>query len=248
MKRKIYLGLVLFGLGFIGILSMLTMDIPLPEEIMEVLQKDFSSNQIKLLTLINPTIMLLVATVLGVVLHENVNLKSPIITGFLKRNYDSKKLIEISKYGLLMGVLSGVLLLLIQLAYNPFLPNEFIELGEKIKPSIAARFLYGGLTEEILLRFGLMTFIVWLASKVFKSLSPQVYWIGIIISSILFALGHFPIVFQSIDNPSITLMSFILIGNSVSGVLFGWLYWKKGLESAFIGHIITHVVLLLMQS
>lgn len=248
MKRKIYLGLVLFGLGFIGILSMLTMDIPLPEEIMEVLQKDFSSNQIKLLTLINPTIMLLVATVLGVILHENVNLKAPIITGVLKRNYDSKMLIEIGKYGLLIGVLSGVLLLLIQLAYNPFLPNEFIELGEKIKPSIAARFLYGGFTEEILLRFGLMTMIVWLASKVFKSLSPKVYWIGIIISSILFALGHFPIVFQSIENPSITLMSFILIGNSVSGLLFGWLYWKKGLESAFIGHIITHVVLLLMQS
>ena len=248
MKRKVYLGLVLFGLGFIGILSMLTMDIPLPEEIMEVLQKDFSSNQIKLLTLINPTIMLLVATVLGVILHENVNLKAPIITGVLKRNYDSKMLIEIGKYGLLIGVLSGVLLLLIQLAYNPFLPNEFIELGEKIKPSIAARFLYGGFTEEILLRFGLMTMIVWLASKVFKSLSPKVYWIGIIISSILFALGHFPIVFQSIENPSITLMSFILIGNSVSGLLFGWLYWKKGLESAFIGHIITHVVLLLMQS
>jgi len=57
-------------------------------------------------------------------------------------------------------------------------------------------------------------------------------------------LGHFPIAFQAIPNPSIGLLSYIIIGNTIGGIVFGWLYWKKGLESAFIAHIFTHIVLL----
>jgi membrane protease YdiL (CAAX protease family) len=29
------------------------------------------------------------------------------------------------------------------------------------------------------------------------------------------------------------------------GLIFGWLYWKKGLESAFIAHVFIHVVLVI---
>ena len=88
-----------------------------------------------------------------------------------------------------------------------------------------------------------MTLVVWLASKVLNSLTPVVYWIGIIVSSIVFGLGHFPIVFQTVFEPSSFLLLYILIANSLGGVIFGWLYWKKGLESAMIAHIFAHIVM-----
>ena len=96
------------------------------------------------------------------------------------------------------------------------------------------RFLYDGITEEILMRFGLMTFLVWLVSKIIKKTNDASYCAGILISSLLFAVGHFPVAFQAVNNPSADLLSYILIGNSVGGFIFGWLFWEKGLEASFV--------------
>jgi len=68
-----------------------------------------------------------------------------------------------------------------------------------------------------------------------------------IISSIIFALGHFPIAYQVVENPSMALLTYILIGNTIGGLIFGWLYWKKGLESAFLAHILTHVIMVMAE-
>jgi membrane protease YdiL (CAAX protease family) len=62
---------------------------------------------------------------------------------------------------------------------------------------------------------------------------------------LVFAVGHFPIAFHAVGTPSSMLLLYILIGNTIGGVIFGWLYWKKGLESAFIAHILAHVVMLM---
>ena len=243
-KERLILGIVLFTLGFIGVLSILTMNIPLPEEASKILLEQFTPKQIKLLTLINPTIILIVAILLGVFMHDKVSLDVPIIKGIIK-NDKNYQISSILKYGIIGGVISGIILTLVGVLFYPILPLEFIELGDTLKPTLIARFLYGGLTEEILMRFGLMSFVIWLLSKIFKTINSKIYWIGILIAAVIFALGHFPIAFQAVSNPSVLLLSYILIGNSIGGVIFGWLYWKKGLETAFIAHICTHIIMIL---
>ena len=246
-KQKALLGLILFGLGLIGVLSILTMNIPLPPEAEAVLKDRFTEQQIKMLTLINPTIMVIVAVIVGTILYQKVNLKVPIIEKMVGIKNDNLNISNILKHGILGGVLSGILLSLVGIIFNPILPTEFSELGESIKPTLAVRFLYGGLTEEILMRFGLMTLFVWIASKIFKGTKPIVYWTGIIIASIIFALGHFPIAYQAVENPSTGLLTYILIGNTIGGLIFGWIYWKKGLESAFLAHIFAHVIMVMAE-
>jgi membrane protease YdiL (CAAX protease family) len=241
-KKKLILGLILTVLGMVGIASILTMDIPLPPEVEALLKDRFSPGDINLLTLINPTIMLILAVIIGTVLYQKAALKVPIIEKVVGIRNDIN-LSDILKYGVLGGVLSGVLLSLVSLVFNPILPAEFMELGESLKPTLAARFLYGGFTEEILMRFGLMTFVVWVCIKIFGRAKPIAFWIGILVAAIIFALGHFPIVFQTVENPTIGLLTYILIGNLIGGIIFGWLYWKKGLESAFIAHIFAHVIM-----
>ena len=247
IKKKILLGIILIILGIIGVASMLTMDIPLPPEAEAILKDKFTAGQIKLLTLINPTVLLIIFAVIGTILYQKVNLKVPIIEKLIGIRKESIKTTSILKYGIVGGILSGILLSLIGIVYNPILPAEFLELGESLKPTLVARFLYGGLTEEILMRFGLMTLIVWLCSKIFKGTKPFVFWTGIIIAAIIFAFGHFPIAYQAVDNPTTGLLTYILIGNSIGGIIFGWLYWKKGLESAFIAHIFTHIVMIFAE-
>ena len=246
-KRKILLGLILFGLGIIGILSILTMNIPLPPEAEAILKDRFTPQQIKMLTLINPTLMLVVAVLIGTILYQKVHLKVPFLEKIVGLNTDNPEAYSILKYGILGGILAGVLLSLVGFVFNPILPEEFLELGESLKPTLSARFFYGGFTEEIFMRFGLMTLLVWIASKIFKGTKPIAYWIGIVIAAIIFALGHFPIAYQSVGSPSMGLLTYILIGNTIGGLIFGWVYWKKGLESAFLAHIFAHVIMVIAE-
>jgi membrane protease YdiL (CAAX protease family) len=245
-KKKLILGIILVILGMIGIVSILTMDIPLPKEIQTLLEGRFSPTQIKLLTLINPTIMLVIAVIIGTVLYEKATLKVPVIEKIVGIRNDVN-FSGILKYGVFGGTLSGVLLSIVSLLFNPILPAEFIELGENFKPTLATRFLYGGFTEEILMRFGLMTFVVWLSILIFGKEKPIAFWIGILVAGFIFALGHLPIVFQTVGSPTAVLLSYILIGNLIGGIIFGWLYWKKGLESAFIAHIFAHIIMVIAE-
>jgi phosphoglycerol transferase MdoB-like AlkP superfamily enzyme len=171
-----------------------------------------------------------------------VNLDVPVIKGALRKEKRGN-IRRIVLFGMAGGIIAGIFILMVGAAYEPLLPDEFLKLGENIQTSLAVRFLYGGITEEILMRFGLMTFIVWLLSKIFKALNAKTYWGSILLAALLFALGHFPVVFQAVGSPSALLLSYIVLGNSIGGIIFGWLYWKRGLESAFIAHIFAHVIM-----
>lgn len=242
-KEKLIIAGILFILGFAGILSLLTMEVPLPEEAEAALREIFSPRQIRLLILINPTIMLVIAVIIGVVLYDRVHLTLPLFEKLAGKRAAEVDLAGILKFGVSGGVVAGLLMIFTALLFSPHLPEEFTELGEELQLSLAGRFLYGGITEEILMRFGLMTFLVWAFSLVYRSTGAVIYWSGILIAAFLFAIAHLPVVFTSVDDPTITLMLYVLLGNSIGGIVFGWLYWKKGLESAFLAHIFAHVVM-----
>lgn len=246
-KKKVLLGFLLFLIGLAGVASMLTVEMPLPEEAKAILEQQFTPEQIKYVLLLNPAILVLITVILGTIFYDKAGLKVPIIENAIGLKNHEISIAEIIKFGVIGGVLSGALIMIVSLIFTPMLPAEFQELGESMELSLAARFLYGGLTEEIMMRFGLMSLIVWLFSKIFKDLKPIVYWCGILIAAIIFALGHFPVAYQAVENPSAGLLTYILIGNTIGGVIFGWLYWKKGLEAAFIAHIFAHVVMVLVE-
>lgn len=223
---------------------MLSVTIPLESLPKEVLDK-ISPEILKYLILINPTILLLISVVVGTLLYDKVGFSVPAIASVLKIESPKIKLIEQVKFGVLFGLLTGIFATIIRFIFNSSIPQEFIDVSNKIKITIFARFAYGGLTEELLMRFGFMTLVVWIVFKVSKKLDNSTYWIGIILATILFAVGHFPVVFNAVSNPTIALLTYVLIGNSIAGLFFGWLYWKKGLESAFIGHIFAHIAMLI---
>ncbi len=244
MKKKLKLGFFIFLTGFIGILSILTMDVPLPEEIKKKVLELFTVNEFKLLTLINPTIFLLISVIIGVLLYDKVNFKLPIIEKYIYKNDKKIEILHIVKYGIIGGVISGMLTVWITVLFIPILPAEFIEFSNKFKPNIITKFLYGGITEEILIRFGVMTSIVWILYKIIKNKSTIIYWAGIVISAILFGFAHLPIVYGLAGMPTTEVMLYVILGNTIGGIIFGWLYWQKGLETSMIAHVFTHAILL----
>ena len=223
---------------------MLTMEVSLPAEIEDELRKNFSPDQIRILLLVNPTIMLIIATVLGTVFYEKVGFSIPILERMLGKNEGEHSVIKLVTHGILGGILAGGLMILVAVLFQNLLPEEYAKLDAASTPTLLSRFLYGGITEEILIRFGFMTFVVLILSLILKKRTILVYITGILVAAILFGLGHFPTVFMALGEPSFGILVYVLLANAIGGVIFGWLYWKRGLESAFLAHMMAHVTML----
>ena len=95
-----------------------------------------------------------------------------------------------------------------------------------------------------------MTLISWIFFKIKKTEEGKPtsagMWLAIIIAAVIFGIGHLPTLL-AITTPTPLLIIRVIILNAVGGIIFGWLYWKKGLESAMISHfsadIVLHVIL-----
>lgn len=113
---------------------------------------------------------------------------------------------------------------------------------------IWGRLLYGGIAEEVLTRWGLMTLLVWLGSLLVPSASadgsaaPAIVWIAIVVSGILFGLGHAPGYLAAGCRKTPAFFAMMLCLNLWASLIFGWLYWQHGLLAAMLGHMLFHLV------
>ncbi len=247
MSIKWKLNLTLFFLGMLGILSLLLSPITssLPDEMFQ----RFSEFTLQLLVLINPVLYLIIATVLGAFMTEKVELQAPAISRLLKRLPIRDTLLRQGRWGVPLGLAGGGLIVISGFIVEPLLPQAFLEASESVNLAPLTRFLYGGLTEEVLVRWGIMSFFVWLFWKTLgrkrEQPMPYMYWAGIIGAALLFGAGHLPIVFSLVEEPGVLLISYIILANAVFGFIAGWLFWKHGLEAAMIAHICAHVVIMI---
>ncbi|MGF9992801.1 CPBP family intramembrane glutamic endopeptidase [Bacillus mycoides] len=126
--------------------------------------------------------------------------------------------------------------------YKRFLDKEtFIKIEQQRNGAgLGARVLYGGVIEEIIFRWGIMTFIIWIMS-LFVAITNVVIGIAIVLSSILFAVVHF--VGISEMKKSKLLYSYVIVGNIWVGVFCGWQFWTNGIFAAMIVHMLFHLLL-----
>jgi membrane protease YdiL (CAAX protease family) len=182
----------------------------------------------------------------GVALAPAVGLRAPAFEAAALRQPVMPALKPQILPGLLAG-LPGGLLLFVSLRLSP---AEIAALQSQFTPPLYARMLYGGITEEVLLRWGLMTAFTWLAWRWLQgkrgAVNPALIWLAIAVSALIFGAGHLPVASYLIGSLNAQVVSFVVGLNAAFGVLFGWLFWRRGLESAMIAHATTHLVSYLM--
>ena len=104
--------------------------------------------------------------------------------------------------------------------------------------------LYGGLTEEIMMRWGLMTLLVWLGWRLTgrapQGPSPAVVWGAIIVSAILFGAGHLPMTSMLNGHLTGAMVGSVIVVGAAFGIVAGYLYRRWGLEAAMICHGLSH--------
>ena len=206
---------------------------------------------LKLLSLVQPTILVFVAVLIGLVLAPKVGLSAPVADALAAGG----PAVSALRPQLLPGVVGAVIgagsVLLSAAVFKPFLTAETIQRVSKFQAllPIPTRLLYGGITEEVLMRWGLMTLVVWIVWRVFqKRLTKPTnvcFIVAILFSSFVFGLGHLPVALLLLPESTAAIVLFVIIANSAFGVVAGYLYWKWGLESAIVAHMLGHVVLAL---
>jgi len=111
---------------------------------------------------------------------------------------------------------------------------------------LAVRVLYGGITEEVLVRWGLMTVLVWAGWRLLRrnSLQPSygIIWSAIATSALAFGVFHLPSVAQALPVLSAYMVAYVIVGNALFGLVAGYLFWRYGLEAAVIAHVSAHVL------
>jgi hypothetical protein len=183
---------------------------------------------------------------LGMLLMKRIGLSTPILDSVTMGESASE-------------TLRRALPISLDIAFRPLLLQELGDKADAFKPTaqpaVWKGFLasfYGGITEEILLRLCVMSLLAWLGS--FISRTPEgkptsaIFWIANILAAILFGLGHLPAMALIVPLTTLVVIRTLLL-NAIGGIVFGWLYQTRGLESAMIAHfsadIILHVLLAL---
>ena len=203
----------------------------------------------KLLALVQPGVLLSAAVVIGMFLAPKVGLTAPVAESMANGNDVKAAVGPLIIPGLAGGLIGALAIIFTGLSARNFLPEEhLLRLGEfgQVMPLIT-RVLYGGITEELLIRWGVMTLLVWagwrLIQKDRSAPGSAVFLIAIFVSAIVFAAGHLPIAYMLFPDRTFALTMFVLVANSTFGIVAGYLYWKKGLEAAMIAHGFAHLVL-----
>ncbi len=99
--------------------------------------------------------------------------------------------------------------------------------------------LYGGMTEEVIFRWGLLSL---LALGLIRVLRPtNALWAAVLIAALAFALAHLPALSMQAEALTMPLLGRTVLWNALLGLLYGWALIRHGLEAAILAHMATHL-------
>jgi membrane protease YdiL (CAAX protease family) len=237
---RLRLGLLLWLAGMLGVVVITVTALP---QLLRRVTLPAPLWVVSLASLAQSALFVALAVWSGVALASKVGLRAPAFEAAVTARSIASALRPQILPGLVAGAFGGAGLFAIG-GYAS--PAALAEVQQRFALPILARVLYGGITEELLLRWGLMTAMVWLAWRFLQRRrgTPRVayVWLAIVVSALLFGAGHLPAAAILIGKLTRDVVLFVVGVNAAFGVLFGYLFWRYGLEAAMIAHVTAHVV------
>ncbi len=183
----------------------------------------------------------------GLRMGHRVRLGSPVLQGWVTErrapHWQSLRPFQAA----LIGAAAAAVILGASAAIDPMLPAKLQEVADPGKGRTALNGLlasfYGGIAEELQLRLFLMTLLVWLFSVLARRApGAAAFWVAIIVAALLFGAGHLPAAAKLWGLTDIVIFRTLAL-NAIGGLAFGWLYWRRGIEMAMLGHFSADIVL-----
>lgn len=195
-----------------------------------------------LISIVQSVVLLGVSAFIGTWLAPKVDLHWWLIDQWLHDTAVPYSVSGTILLSIVVGAIAAIIIFGLDILFMKKMPKVVIDEPSKFQAFIAS--FYGGISEEVLSRLFIMTAVVYLSNLL--GLGNASYWIGILFAALLFGVGHLPAAFGLFGKTKLVVWRTILL-NAIPGILFGYLYWKYGIENAMIAHftgdIFLHVIL-----
>lgn len=197
---------------------------------------------ISLITFIQYGLIFALVAYLGLRISKKIEIEpTPVLSG-------KTKLEKYLKISILSGVAVGLAIISIDMLFNSIGVALPVEAPGAIESFLAS--FYGGINEEVLMRLFLVPFYCLLITGAMKLLgfaktwkhTDNVIWVSVILVAIVFGLGHLITTSAIMDITPLVVLRAVLL-NGIAGVVFGWLFYRKGLEFAMISHFSADIVI-----
>jgi hypothetical protein len=193
--------------------------------------------------------------VIGLRLGPSLGLGAPLLAHALGGPAPARPARETVRIAVLVGLALGAVIAASDLLPFADLEERLVRAGRSVPESPPAWTgvlvsFSAGVSEELVLRFGLFTLVAWLAARVARrSHDPAIpppaaaFHVANVVAALVFGALHFSNA-DAIGLPlDATVVAFVLVLNGLVGLACGWLYWKRGLEAAMIAHATTDLVI-----
>jgi len=202
------------------------------------------------------TVLYGVLAAIGLLIANRIGLGAPFLESWLAGKPEWDRVRKFVLPAIIAGVLAAIVILLLDsFVFGPQLSIELRRLGIKlsltsITPPAWEGFLasfYGGTSEEILLRLFTLSLFAWLGRFVNRAPDGRpgevALWVANILAAILFGFGHLPATAAAGLPMDALVITRAIVLNGLAGLVFGWFYWKHGLEAAMVSHFSSDIVL-----
>ncbi len=241
---------ILFVLGSVGIVMFTITSIPLIEQQLAKLSPEKLETVpplgiLMLLQGLQYSVLLAISILIGIGCAYRVGLRSHLIDHWVFHTAKSPSFAVEMKWSLGVGAATAIVLFLLDRLMQPALPEALRAANtESSGLNLLTAMSYGGITEEILMRWGLMSLLVWIAWKGLKQgvtlPSQGIYQGAIVLAALVFGLLHLPATAAIAPLTTVVIIRALLL-NGIAGIAFGWLFWQYSLEAAMLAHISVHV-------
>ncbi|MEH7388595.1 CPBP family intramembrane glutamic endopeptidase [Bacillus sp. JJ1521] len=195
-----------------------------------------------LISILQSVVLLGVSAFIGTWLAPKVDLHWWLIDQWLHGTAVPYSISGTILLSIIVGAIASFIIFGLDILFMKKMPKVDIDEPSKFQAFIAS--FYGGISEEVLTRLFVMTAVVYVLNLI--GLGSISYWIGILFAAFLFGVGHLPAAFGLFGKSKLVVWRTLLL-NAIPGILFGFLYWKYGIEIAMIAHftgdIFLHVII-----
>jgi hypothetical protein len=239
----------LLGLSVLGSVAIVPYSIAILKQASPNVQMEPFDSGFVLFVLLNVATELVILSAgtiaLGLWLGPKVGLGVPLLEAWLAGDRQApRRIIRSFPLALALGVAAGVVVWLSLLLAGRLIPEPETEVALPSLWKSLLGSLGAGIREELWLRLGFMTVLVWIGAKLTGRSPPgaAVVWAGNLTAALIFGAMHLPQTALVMNGLSVAMVTLVLVLNGIGGVLFGWLYWRRNLFAAMVAHATMDVV------
>ena len=191
---------------------------------------------------------------IGLVLANRIGLGMPFVEAWVTREPIAYRFRQITAIAWITAVVLVLIAMFLHtVVFDPALNALLEKTGIAIPKQADANAVYGflasisaGITEETLFRLFGLSLLAWLGGMLFHDSDgrpkPIVFWMANLLFALAFGAAHLPTeaAMGLPLNPLVVTSTLVL--NGIGGLVFGWLFWTFGLESAMLAHILADII------